>query len=259
MRSTVRRFHHDLEKARLDCEEAVRLEPTNPWAYLMRGLVAAERRDSKNAIVDFEKVIRLDKRIAVAAHRPGALPFECERRRQNRGCFERGDRAGIRPSSRRTCCGECSGRKKVTAGKRSAISTKRFVWIRNGRGLRAARADYYRSVRKFDKALADANEAIRLDPTDGGRYITRARIAYEMGDLEKAVADLDNATRSNPRDVQMLVVRARIASLSVTRSRRHRSISTRRCESTARLTRRSVCVRRWCSKAAVMPPGRSRI
>ena len=48
---------------------------------------------------------------------------------------------------------------------------------------------------KYDKALADFNEVIRLDPKDAKAYHNRG-IAYEKkGDKAKAEADLEQAKK----------------------------------------------------------------
>jgi Tetratricopeptide repeat len=67
MRCVVRAsFQHDPAGALADCEEAIRLEPKNPWAYLMRGEIKGQQHDQESAIIDFDQAIRLDERIAYA-------------------------------------------------------------------------------------------------------------------------------------------------------------------------------------------------
>jgi tetratricopeptide (TPR) repeat protein len=59
----------------------------------------------------------------------------------------------------------------------------------------------------FDKALADYDEAIRLNPSDALGFMLRAQLLQCRGDVEKALADLNEALRRCPTDPQILVNR----------------------------------------------------
>ena len=54
---------------------------------------------------------------------------------------------------------------------------------------------------ELDKALADLNEAIRLDPKDAGLFAGRAEIYWQLGEREKALADYQEAIRLDPKNV----------------------------------------------------------
>src|SRR3984893_6792564 len=61
------------------------------------------------------------------------------------------------------------------------------------------RANAYYSGKDYERAIADYNEAIRLDPTDANSFIDRA-IAYRAkGDLDRAIADYNEAIRLAPK------------------------------------------------------------
>lgn len=209
MRSAFRRSAHDGVNARLDCNEAIRIESKNPWAYLMRGLIAAEKGDLKNAIVDFEKTTRLDARIAQA--RAGLA--HCHFIGQEYGkAFAELDEA-IRRNPHDLTAHVLRGRIWEQKGDREKALREFDEAVRldpKSAVARAARAEYYGSRQEFERAMADANEAIRLDPTDGLgiAYVTRARIASQMGDLDKAIADLNEAIRLDPKDVEPFFDRA---------------------------------------------------
>jgi Flp pilus assembly protein TadD len=52
--------------------------------------------------------------------------------------------------------------------------------------------------RKHDEAIADASEAIRLDPTNWARYSLRSHFWYTKKNYDKAIEDLDEALRLKP-------------------------------------------------------------
>jgi tetratricopeptide (TPR) repeat protein len=60
---------------------------------------------------------------------------------------------------------------------------------------------------KFDDAIADFNEAIRLAPTVARNWYNRGSTFSDMGQFERALADLDEAIRLNPIHVNAYVNR----------------------------------------------------
>jgi tetratricopeptide (TPR) repeat protein len=54
----------------------------------------------------------------------------------------------------------------------------------------------------YDKAIADLDEALRLDPGDAEAYSQRAYAYWSAEDHEKPIADYSEALRLNPKDRQ---------------------------------------------------------
>jgi len=85
-----------------------------------------------------------------------------------------------------------------------------------GRGLSSALSDRgvaHLNVRNYERALADFNEAIRVDSDNakayGGRGLTYQLMGRE-GDTKRALADWTEALRIDPDDVDVLEQRARV-------------------------------------------------
>lgn len=80
----------------------------------------------------------------------------------------------------------------------------------NSRDLSAAhnnRGLSYMYKDDLDRAIADLNRAIQLDPQNGSAYFNRAS-AYELkGQLDRALADFDQAYRVAPGDPEVFVAR----------------------------------------------------
>jgi TPR repeat protein len=59
----------------------------------------------------------------------------------------------------------------------------------------------HRNNGDFNKAIADFNEAIRLDPNNEDAYCGRGKVYEKIGDINKALADYNEAIRLNPNYV----------------------------------------------------------
>jgi len=74
--------------------------------------------------------------------------------------------------------------------------------------IHASRAIAYRHKNNLDKAMADANESIRLNPRYPGGYFQRAAISRGSGNLDQAISSYDAAIRLNPNYAQSYYGRA---------------------------------------------------
>ena len=62
------------------------------------------------------------------------------------------------------------------------------------------RGNAWRNKGDLDRAIADYNEAIRLDPKDAGCYKNRGVANLYAGSLSRALADLNQASELKPKD-----------------------------------------------------------
>ena len=51
---------------------------------------------------------------------------------------------------------------------------------------------------RYEQAIEDYDQAIRLNPEDADAYYNRGIVYYELGQLERAIEDYDEAIRLNP-------------------------------------------------------------
>ena len=57
---------------------------------------------------------------------------------------------------------------------------------------------------RFEQALTDLNESLRLDPKSARAFQDRGNVWHKRGDLQKALADYDQALLLNPRSAMTL-------------------------------------------------------
>lgn len=94
-------------------------------------------------------------------------------------------------------CERLSGDRAVAACSR-AIATDRY---KGGSlaALYANRGDAWYFKGAIDRAIADYDEAIRIDPGNVSAYTGRGNVRLDKGDLSRAIADYDEAIRLDSR------------------------------------------------------------
>jgi tetratricopeptide (TPR) repeat protein len=70
-----------------------------------------------------------------------------------------------------------------------------------------SRAGVWKRMKEFDRAIADCTEAIRLDPKDYSAFQTRADIWKAKKEIDRAIADYGEAIRLKPGDSFLLTAR----------------------------------------------------
>jgi len=90
--------------------------------------------------------------------------------------------------------------------------------------LHAARATAYLEHGEYAKALADCNEALRIDPEFQDVHYLRGFVHFAQGEMQEAKKDFDQALSLNPRDAEALRARARVHEALGQRAEAHRDI-----------------------------------
>jgi tetratricopeptide (TPR) repeat protein len=82
---------------------------------------------------------------------------------------------------------------------------------RSGEGSGSvAPAGAWRAESGYDEAIANCNEALRLDPKNALNYIARGKAWDAKGDFDKAIADYNQAVQVEPKDALIYYVRANV-------------------------------------------------
>ena len=124
-------------------------------------------------------------------------------------------------------CSRAIASGKFTGEELAAMYVSRGVEYKNKRGLDLALADFDQAVRldpknpdvyavrgmaweakgDFERALADFDQAIGLDPKNTEAYTVRGMAWQTKGDLDRAIADYDQTIRIDPKDTRTYTVR----------------------------------------------------
>ena len=69
------------------------------------------------------------------------------------------------------------------------------------------------ALNQLEEAIADFDEAIRLDPNDAGAYNNRGVVKKWLNQLEEALIDFDEAIHLNPDDADAYSNRAEMKAM----------------------------------------------
>ena len=152
------------DRAIVDYNEAIELDPENASAYDDRGIAYKNKGDYDRAIADYNEAIRLEPRSAFAYNNRGNAYAD-------KGDYERA----------------------MTDYNEALRLDPAFSFAYNNRGLT------YADKGDFEHAMVDYNEAIRLDPTYADAYSNRGLAYKAMGDYSHAIADYSVTIQLDPK------------------------------------------------------------
>jgi tetratricopeptide (TPR) repeat protein len=191
----------ELEKAIDDCNEAIKLDPTQAKAYYVRAKVAFQNGNFGNAIKDCTEAIRLDPTYADAYCGRGAtLATNGE---LDNAIKDYTEAITIDPNCPKAYCGR--GGAWATKGDLDNAIKDFTEAIR----LDPKYADAYcnrgttlTTNGDLDGAIKDYTEAITIDPNRSEAYCGRGSAWALMGDHNNAITDFSEAIRLNPKYAQ---------------------------------------------------------
>jgi len=146
-------------------DEAIRLDPQDPWAYSFRGIAWGQKGEYDRAIDDFNEAIRLDPNYASAYNNRGIAWGQ-------KGEYDR-------------AIDDFSQAIRLDPQEPSAYYDRAVAWKHKG---------------NHDRAIDDSNEVIRLDPECIWAYYSRGAAWGRKGQYDKAIADFNAAIRLDPQD-----------------------------------------------------------
>lgn len=146
----------DLARALARCQKVIDEDPSQAFAYVVRGLIRQQQGDQTGCCADCSEAIRLGLREA--------------------GVFFARAVAQDHLGQPQEALADCTTALEIDPQHANAY---------NSRGLIRGR------LGMLDEAMADLNEAIRLAPRWGVPYLNRVQIHMQRADFDEAIADCD--------------------------------------------------------------------
>jgi len=164
----IRAFENALE----DCNEALKLSPRNAMAFNNRGLVYEKKKDMDRAEKDYLKACELGFEIGCRNYL--AVKNASQKKEDGADLLLRQSGEKYRNKDWNTVVRLTSLAIKKEPGNYRAFTIRAAAFIQTSR---------------FQDALTDSNEAIRLNPSFGLAYNNRGSALEHMGKLEEAMVD----------------------------------------------------------------------
>ncbi len=196
----------DFERALSDFNLVIRLTPRDPDPYLQRGSLWADQEEFDKAIADYDQAIKLQPTGLTHSYRGLAYNQKGEEKK----ALADFDRA------------------LALDGNNALLYDHRAAFYRNTEDYERALADHdkaialspvashylgrsrtWRAKGDLQKALADANEAVRLEVGTRWSLLHRGVIYRYLGEYDRSIADLDQLLRHTPYDAETYVERGR--------------------------------------------------
>lgn len=198
---------NDIDKARADVSEALRIEPQSARAYFVQGRIAAEQKSYDEALANYERALGLAPRDAVVLGVRGELLLMLHE--NDRAVRDFDAAIEVYPAYFRywAARGWCRSQKGELE---KALDDLAEAVRRNPRdgAVHALRAAVLLERRDFDQALTEAQEALRLAPKLAEGFAVRGAAFTSKGKLDEALSDLNEAIRLQVADWRTYAYRA---------------------------------------------------
>ncbi|HEY6601739.1 MAG TPA: caspase family protein [Xanthobacteraceae bacterium] len=198
-RNSIAFFHNakgDYDRALAELNEAIRLDPKFGYAYKNRGISYENKGEFDKALADFRMALNLDPEKKERLGRDAAQGIE---RIQQKLAAAGGSRPapGASTDDQAVCF-------RGAVGNETSAACTRLIGSGKLSGGELGRAFYQRAMvstrnGNFDAAMADSNEAVRLDPNNVNARALRAAGYIGKGDYDRALTDLKEARRLDPK------------------------------------------------------------
>ena len=160
-----------LDKARIDFDHAITLDPKNVWAWIGKGDVHTWLKQLNEAAAAYEQVLELDPFADIARQRL----------------------IGVYTTQARRQADSKSWHHALATLKKLINAQTPESWIPYQKEAYALRSEIYLKLNQPEQAIEDLSTVIRVDPTNAAALVTRARLYRERLQGQLAKDDLERA------------------------------------------------------------------
>ena len=235
MRGVVRYEADDLERAMVDLDAALRLDPKYVPALIERAYLWLWRNKLDQALADVSKAIELDPRNSYAFVERGVFEYNKKEYDKAERDFQTAIELGSRTAVIYIARGMIFLNKHETNKAYSEFNQAQEIDPRHPDAY-AAFASLFLMRGKTDKAMKVLDQAVEIDPLCADSHGNRAVVLLSLGRYDKAIDDLDEVVKVAPNSVRALRERAWILATcpdaKVRNGEQAVSSATRACELT---------------------------
>jgi tetratricopeptide (TPR) repeat protein len=188
-----------------DLTEAIRLDPRDIYALQVRGSLRCFGSDPDGALADADAMLRINGKLTLPYFIRGTVWLSKGDLRQakeaaNAGLAVNAKEAGMYDLRAAAWLG------LGDPGQASADLTE-AIRVCPTRHRYCSRAAIHVMNKDYRKALADIEEALKLEPTNSDAIAARGQCRADMGDLAEALNDFDRALEINKSEVRARIGR----------------------------------------------------
>ena len=192
----------DYDRAIADLDESLRINPNQPFMFNFRGNVYYAKKELDRAIADYDQAIKLDPNYAFGFLSRGNTYYL--KKDYDRAIADYDQAIRISPNLARAY----NSRGNVYSSKgefeRAVADFDQVIRLEPSALAYAGRCLSRATIGQAQEALADCNEAVKLQPNNPQPWGTRAFVYFKLGQLDNAIADYNAALRIDPKRAQSL-------------------------------------------------------
>ena len=188
----------EFDRAILEYNKAIEIDPRYATAYFNRGIAYANKDEYVRAILDYTKAIEIDPRFTEAYYNRGMI--YANKGEYDRAILDYTKAIEINPKFTDAYNNRGNTYFKKDEYDRAILDYEKVIEIDPGDAMAYHnRGIIYSNKDEFDRAILDYDKAIEIDPKFTDAYYSRGTVYSNKGEQDGAILDLTKAIEFNPK------------------------------------------------------------